>query len=61
MNEKTEKNESCDTCRFFGRHRLCFDLCLRRSPSVFSDGTTCWPEVSPGDWCGEYEQRPEAE
>ena len=60
----SETNDpQCATCRFskhaaFGSSSL---ECHISPPVVVvlsSEAVTCWPQVSPDNWCGEYEAPP---
>jgi hypothetical protein len=53
-----QANPNCGRCRFFYEFaERQAGSCHRRAPVV---GNEAWPFVIAGNWCGEFEPRPEA-
>ena len=60
MPETEQQSERCETCRYYRVIEIeqrTFRQCHRFPPIPLSGrfGGTAWPDVSPKDWCGEYE------
>lgn len=58
-------SESCGNCRFF-LYAANEGECHKRAPYPTTGAATGsvwrgarWPEVAPGDWCGEWQPKPE--
>lgn len=59
---------TCNECRFFLTYAASNDapgVCRRHPPVValssHNNKHSMWPEVTPIDWCGEFEALPELE
>lgn len=47
--ETPQRDQTCMRCRFY-----CGGTCRRYAPTPGDTDTWDWPNVDPGDWCGEW-------